>query len=170
LVNEHATDSSSRRHALCTLGAEESGMRLLALLFISALTVTACASTQRTLSYPAGMPDADVMVGAARYQVWFHDRDSTVLVQRGEPRPLGQLLAQNLTVYSQDTSPGILTWGAAANAVLSQIGCAPTEVTGADQMREIAFQCQPGVDVQAAVAQHRAQWRQGVRVEAPTQP
>lgn len=142
-------------------------MRLAITLLLAAFTMSACASTQRTLSYPAGMPDADVMVGSGRYQVWFHERDSTVLVQRGDPRPLGQLLAQNLTVYSQDTSPGILTWGAAANAVLSQIGCSPTEVTGSDQMREIAFQCQPGVDVQSAVAQRRAQWRQGVRVEAP---
>ena len=79
-------------------------MRLRALLLAAAFALGACASTQRTLSYNAGMPDADVMVGNQRYQVWFHDRDSTVLVMRGEPRPLGQLLAQNLTVYAQDLS------------------------------------------------------------------
>ncbi|MEZ6024061.1 MAG: hypothetical protein R3C16_11765 [Hyphomonadaceae bacterium] len=110
-------------------------MRKHLLVLLTLFTLGACASTQRTLSYSAGWPDADVMVGAQRFQVWFHDRDRTVLVQRGDPRPLGQLLAENLTVYAQDSSPGILTWGAAANAVLSEIGCSPTEVTGSDQMR-----------------------------------
>lgn len=142
-------------------------MRSASLALVALFTLSACASTQRTLSYSAGWPDADVMVGEQRYQVWFHERDATVLVQRGDPRPLGQLLAQNLTVYSQDRSPGILVWGAAANAVLSEIGCSPTEVTGADQMREVAYQCAPGTNVQAAVAQNRARWQQGVRVPAP---
>jgi hypothetical protein len=113
------------------------------------------------------MPDADVLVGQARYQVWFHERDSTVLVQRGDPRPLGQLLAQNLTVYANDRSAGILVWGAAANAVLAPIGCAASEVSGADQMREITYACRPGVDVAAEVAAHREEWRRGVRVPAP---
>lgn len=136
---------------------------LLALVFLAG-----CASTQRTLSYNAGMPDADVYVGEQRYQVWFHERDQTVLVQRGDPRPLGQLLAQNMTIYAADTSPGILTWGAAANAVLTQIGCYGTEVTGSDQMREIAYTCPQAVDVNAQVAQRRADWRRGVRVVAPS--
>jgi len=142
-------------------------MRLRALLLAAAFALGACASTQRTLSYNAGMPDADVMVGNQRYQVWFHDRDSTVLVMRGEPRPLGQLLAQNLTVYAQDTSPSIIWWGAAANAVLNQIRCGATEVTGADQMREISYACDAGVDVGAEVSARRADWQRGVRVEAP---
>jgi hypothetical protein len=142
-------------------------MKPAALLAALAL-LTACASAQRTLSYDAGWPDADVMVGQQRYQVWFHPSDHTVLVQRGDPRPLGQLLAENLTIYSQDRSAGILIWGAAANAVLNPIGCAATEVTGADQMREIAYQCQPQVNVVTEVAQRRAEWRRGVRVPAPS--
>jgi len=126
-----------------------------------------CASAQRTLSYSAGWSDADVMVGQQRYQVWFHERDATVLVQRGDPRPLGQLLAQNMTVYARDTSPGILWWGAAANAVLQPLGCYGTEVSGSDQMREIAYVCQTAVDVPSAVAAHREEWRRGVHVPAP---
>jgi hypothetical protein len=136
-------------------------------LIAALVLVAACASTQRTLTYHAGMPDADVWVGEDRYQVWFHDRDRTVLVQRGEPRPLGQLMAQNLTVYATDSSPGILWWGAAANAVLRPIGCYATEVTGSDQMREVQYVCPNPVDVNAQVAANRAQWRQGVRVAAP---
>ncbi len=136
-------------------------------LIAAAFIMSGCASTQRTLSYPAGMPDADVYVGQARYQVWFHETDSTVLVLRGDPRPLGQLMAENMTVYSQDRSPGILVWGAAANAVLQPMGCAATEVTGADQMREIAYVCQSPIDVAAEVARRRDEWRRGVRVEAP---
>jgi hypothetical protein len=136
---------------------------LLAALFM----VSACASTQRTLSYNAGWPDADVFVGEDRYQIWFHERDQTVLVQRGAPRPLGQMMAENMTVYATDRSPGILVWGAAANAVLQPLGCHATEVTGADQMREIAYVCAAPVDMNAAVAARREDWRRGVRVPAP---
>lgn len=144
-------------------------MKVRALLLVAALALSACASTQRTLSYNAGMPDADVFVGDQRYQVWFHDRDQTVLVLRGEPRPLGQLMATNMTIYANDRSPGILWWGAAANAVLTQIGCYGTEVTGADQMREIEYTCPQPVDVGAQVAQRREEWRRGVRVPPPAE-
>lgn len=137
-------------------------------ILIAALAaLAACASTQRTLSYPAGMSDADVYVGEDRYQVWFHERNQTVLVVRGQPRSLGLLMAENMTVYSQDSSPGIRVWGAAANAVLQPIGCYATEVTGSDQMREIQYTCPQPVDVGAAVAQRREEWRRGVRVAAP---
>jgi hypothetical protein len=142
-------------------------MKLAALLLVAAFALGACASTQHALSYQAGMPDADVYVGEDRYQVWFHERDQTVLVQRGEPAPLGQLMATNMTIYANDASPGILWWGAAANAVLRPIGCYATEVTGADQMREVQYTCPQPVDVQTQVAQHREQWRRGVRVAAP---
>ena len=137
------------------------------LLLTAIFALGACASTARTLSYSADWPDADVMVGEQRYQLWFHDHDPTVLIQRGDPRPLGQLLAQNITIYAQDRSPGILVWGAAANAVLNPMGCAATEVTGADQMREVAYSCGSGVDVRAEIAQRRPEWRRGVRVPAP---
>lgn len=140
----------------------------LRIFIIAAFTMLgACASTQRVLSYNAGMPDADVYVGDQRYQVWFHERDQTVLVLRGDPRPLGQLLAQNLTVYAADRSPGILWWGAAANAVLAPLGCAATEVTGADQMREVEYRCQSAVDIGAQVDAHREEWRRGIHVAAP---
>jgi hypothetical protein len=141
-----------------------------AIVLASLFTLGACASTVHTLGYSADWPDADVTVGNQRYQVWFHDKDPTVLIQHGAPRPLGQMLAQNLTIYSQAPSSGIAVWGAAANAVLNQIRCSATEVTGADQMREVRYQCDAGVDVGAAVAEHRAQWRQGVRVDAPVPP
>jgi len=137
-------------------------------LMIAALVaLSACASTQRPFTYRGGMPDADVYVGEDRYQVWFHDRDQTVLVVRGQPRSLGLLMAENMTIYSQDRSPGIRVWGAAANAVLQPIGCYATEVTGSDQMREIQYTCPQRVDVGAAVQTNRAQWQQGVRVPAP---
>ncbi|MGQ0531382.1 MAG: hypothetical protein ACT4OF_01655 [Caulobacteraceae bacterium] len=142
-------------------------MKTRALLLAALFALGACASTQHTLSYNAGWPDANVYVGEQRYQVWFHERDQTVLVLRGDPRPLGQLMAQNMTIYANDRSPGILTWGAAANAVLQPIGCYATEVTGADQMREIAYTCRQPVDVNAQVAAHREEWRRGVRVPAP---
>jgi hypothetical protein len=144
-------------------------MKLGAFLLVGLFALGACASTQRTLSYNAGMPDADVLVGDQRYQVWFHDRDQTVLVLRGDPRPLGQLMAQNMTVYANDRSPGILWWGAAANAVLTQIGCYGTEVTGSDQMREIQYTCPQPVDVGTQVAQRREEWRRGVHVPPPTE-
>jgi hypothetical protein len=144
-------------------------MKMRALLLVAALALSACASTQRTLSYDAGMPDADVYVGDQRFQVWFHDRDQTVLVVRGDTQALGLLLAQNMTVYANDRTLGILWWGAAANAVLTQFGCYGTEVTGADQMREIEYTCREPVDVAAQVAQRRDEWRRGVRVAAPSE-
>ncbi|MBL8545464.1 MAG: hypothetical protein JNL81_03320 [Hyphomonadaceae bacterium] len=144
-------------------------MKMRAFLLVALFALGACASTQRTLSYNAGMPDADVYVGEQRFQVWFHERDQTLLVLRGEPRSLGLLMAQNMTVYANDRSLGILWWGAAANAVLTQFGCYGTEVTGADQMREIEYTCREPVDVNAQVAQHREEWRRGVRVAAPVE-
>lgn len=142
-------------------------MRLRTTLFAAPFALGACASAQLTLTYPASHPDADVMVGQQRYQVWFHDTDSTVLIQRGEPRPLGQLLAQNLTLYAFEQPPAEPVWRAAANAVLQQINCQVTELHGADQLREAAYECVPGVDVTEAIALNRGQWRQGVHVAAP---
>lgn len=144
-------------------------MSMRAFLVVALFALGACASTQRTLSYNAGWPDADVHVGDQRFQVWFHERDRTVLVLRGDPRPLGQLMAQNMTVYAGDRTLGILWWGAAANAVLNPMGCHATEVTGADQMRELEYVCAAPVDVAAEVAARREDWRRGVRVEPPRQ-
>ncbi|MEZ5955682.1 MAG: hypothetical protein R3C27_00505 [Hyphomonadaceae bacterium] len=144
-------------------------MKVRALLLVAVLALSACASTRRPLSYQGGMPDADVYVGDQRFQVWFHNRDQTVLVLRGEPRSLGLLMAENMTVYANDRTLGILWWGAAANAVLTQFGCYGTEVTGADQMREIQYVCREPVDVTAQVVQRREEWRRGVRVEPPAE-
>lgn len=135
-------------------------------MFAALALLGACASTWHTLSYE-GMPDADVWVGESRYQVWFHPTDQTVLVQRGAPAPFTQALLQNVTIYAQDSSPRVLWWGAAANAVLQPIGCYATEAIGADQMREIQYVCPQPVDVTAQVAAHREEWRRGVRVAAP---
>ena len=41
------------------------------------------------------------------------------------------------------------------------------EPTRADLMREAAYVCAPGVDVAAAFALNRDQWRHGVRVDPP---
>lgn len=142
-------------------------MKIRALLLCSLLALGACASTTRTFSYRGGMPDADVYVGEDRYQVWFHEREQRLMVQRGSPAPLGALVAQNVTIYAQNNSPGILWWGQAANAVLRPIGCYATEVTGADQMREVEYTCPQRVNVNAEVQQRREEWRRGVRVEAP---
>lgn len=144
-------------------------MKVRALLLVALLALSACASTRRPLSYHGGMPDADVYVGDQRFQVWFHDRDQTVLVVRGEPRSLGLLMAENMTLYANDRTLGILWWGAAANAVLTQFGCYGTEVTGADQMREVQYTCRDPVDVNAQVAQRREEWRRGVRVPPPAE-
>jgi hypothetical protein len=138
------------------------------LIFAALAILGACASTWHTLSYD-GLSDADVWVGESRYQVWFHPSDQTVLVQRGAPAHMTQAILQNVTIYGQDTSPGILWWGAAANAVLRPIGCYATEATGADQMREVHYVCPQPVDVAAQVATHRAEWQRGVRVAAPEQ-
>jgi hypothetical protein len=142
-------------------------MHARALVLAALFALAACASTQRTLSYNAGWPDADVHVGDQRFQVWFHEHDQTVLVLRGNPRPLGQLMAQNMTVYANDNSLGILWWGAAANAVLQPMGCHATEVTGADQMREVQYACSGAVDVNAQVAARRDEWRRGVLAPPP---
>ena len=144
-------------------------MRLRAFLAVALFALGACATTQRALSYNSGYPDADVFVGNQRFQLWFHERDQTILIQRGDPQPLGSLLTQNATVYANDATLGPLWWGAAANAVLTQFGCYGEEVSEADrsQMREVSYTCPEPVDVGARVAQQRAEWRRGVHVEAP---
>jgi hypothetical protein len=143
-------------------------MQARTLLLAALLALGACATAQRSLSYPAGYPDADVFVGNQRFQIWFHERDQTVLVQRGDPQPLGQLLAQNATIYANDATLGPLWWGAAANAVLTQFGCHGATVDGEGQVREVAYTCPTPVDVDAQVAAQRQQWRRGIHVEPPT--
>jgi len=144
-------------------------MRVRMLLLAALLVVSACASTQRVLSYPAGMPDADVFVANQRFQLWFHQRDQTILVQRGDPQPLGSLLAQNSTIYANDRTLGPLWWGAAANAVLTQFDCYGVEVSEEDgsQMREVSYTCPVAVDIGAQLAAHRPEWRRGVHAPAP---
>lgn len=142
-------------------------MRVLSLTLAALLALSACGTAQRALTYDTGWPDADVTVGNQRFQVWFHEQRRSVLVMRGDPQPLSQLLAENVTVYARDRTLGILWWGAAANAVLQPLGCHATEVTGADQMREIEYVCQNDVDVNAEVRTRRAEWRRGVTAPAP---
>jgi hypothetical protein len=144
-------------------------MKLRAFLFASLFAVGACATAQRSLSYPAGYPDADVFVGNQRFQVWFHEHDQTVFVQRGDPQPFAQLLAQNATIYANDATLGPLWWGAAANAVLTQFNCHGTELTGEGQVREVSYTCPRPVDVSAEVAGRRAEWRRGLHVDAPAE-
>lgn len=141
--------------------------RLLVPLIAAAFIMTGCASVQRTLSYPATQADADVWVGGHRYAIWFHPQRPTLLVQRGPPQHMSLALAQNWTVYSNDESEPTLIWRTAADAVLQPIGCSVYDVTGQDQMREFTYRCQEGVNVMAAVEQHRYEWRQGVRVANP---
>ncbi|MGD9814770.1 MAG: hypothetical protein AB7Q23_00370 [Hyphomonadaceae bacterium] len=142
-------------------------MRVRSLTLAALLALSACGTAQRALTYDTGWPDADVTVGNQRFQVWFHEQRRSVLVMRGDPQPLSQLLAENVTVYARDRTLGILWWGAAANAVLQPLGCHATEVTGADQMREIEYVCQSDVDVNAEVRTRRAEWRRGVAAPAP---
>jgi hypothetical protein len=137
------------------------------LILAAAFLLSACASTQRTLSYSTGWPDADVQVGGYRYQVWFHRTDQTLMIQRGEPRPMAQLLALNVTRYAADRTQPEAIWRAAANAVLSTIYCEAEEITGQDQMREVSFTCGPGVDVRQAVGNHRSTWQQGITAPLP---
>lgn len=145
-------------------------MRFPTLLIAAAIILSGCASSQRVLTYRAGMPDADVFVANQRFQLWFHERDQTILVQRGDPQPLGSLLAQNATIYANDRTLGPFWWGAAANAVLTQIGCHGVKVSEEDgsQMREVTYTCPVAVDIGAQLAQHRPEWRRGVHVAAPS--
>lgn len=140
-----------------------------AFLAVALFALSACGTTQRALSYNAGRPDADVFVANQRFQLWFHERDQTILVMRGDPQPLGSLLAQNATVYANDATLSPVWWGAAANAVLTQFGCYGAEVSAADspQMREVSYTCPEPVNVGAQVAQRREEWRRGIHVPAP---
>jgi hypothetical protein len=142
-----------------------------AFLAVALFALSACGTTQRALTYNAGRPDADIFVANQRFQLWFHERDQTVLVMRGDPQPLGSLLAQNATVYANDRTLGPLWWGAAANAVLTQFGCYGAEVSEADspQMREVSYTCPGPVSVGAQIAQRREEWRRGVHVPAPAE-
>lgn len=142
-------------------------MRLASLLF-AALTLAACASVQRTLSYPATMPDADIHVGTHRYQAWFHPERPTILLQRGPPQQMGRALAQNWTVYSNDRSEPSPVWIVAADALLRPLGCHTVDLSGQDQMREATYVCVSALDMRSAIAERRAEWRQGVRVDDPT--
>lgn len=144
-------------------------MKLHALLLAAVIALSACASTQRALSYGNGYPDADVFVGNQRFQVWFHEREKSVLIQRGDPQPLGGLLTQNATVYANDSTLSYEWWGAAANAVLTQFGCYGTEVSqdNRSQMREVTYTCPESVDVWDEITRRSPEWRRGVHVPAP---
>jgi hypothetical protein len=146
-------------------------MKTRALLLGALFALGACGTTQRVLSYEGGYPDADVFVGNQRFQLWFHERDQTLMVVRGDPQPMGSLVAQNATIYANDATLGPLWWGAAANAVLTQFGCYGAEVSEAErtQLREVSYTCPEPVDVGAQIAQRRDEWRRGVHVDAPAE-
>lgn len=142
-------------------------MKLRLAWLAAVLTLSACASVQRTLSYPSQYADAAVTVGGHPFAIWFHEEDPTILIQRGPGQQLNRALAENWTMYANDQSEPEAYWRAAANAVLQPIGCQATEVTGADQMREVGFRCLDGVKVKQEVAARRAQWREGLVMDAP---
>ncbi|MDX2275087.1 MAG: hypothetical protein NW206_06510 [Hyphomonadaceae bacterium] len=142
-------------------------MKPCLVLIATALTLTACASVQRTLTYPSQYADAAVTVGGHPFAIWFHEEDPTILIQRGPGQSLNRALAQNWTMYANDQSEPEVYWRVAANAVLQPMGCQALEVTGADQMREVSFRCLEGVNIKQEVAARRDGWRQGLVMSEP---
>lgn len=145
-------------------------MKRAAIAALAAILAASCASVQSTLDYPATWPDADVRVGVHQYALWFHPERRSVLLRRGPPARLGMALAEAWTVYAADASEPAIVWTTAADAVLQQLGCHAIDISGQDQIREVAFTCVEGVNVMQEVGARRTTWQAGVSVPDPLRP
>lgn len=141
-------------------------MKTLAALTAIAV-VSACASVQATLDYPATMPDADVHVGGHQYALWFHPDEQRLLMRRGPPEQLGVALAEGWAIYGADETEPTQVWRAGADAVLAQMGCQSDDVSGSDQIREFTYTCRADIDPKREITIRRELWREGVRTADP---
>ena len=134
-----------------------------------ASTVAACAGMGRIESYPHGFADAKVRVGSRAFSVWLHRKEPTVMVQRGFGAGMGQAFASGLTLNAVNLTEPMPYWKAAAQAVLTPIGCTVSDVYTLDNRStwEARYTCPAGVDVDAYVEAHRDELRKGIEVPDP---
>ena len=147
-------------------------LRNLAAVTAAALTVSACAGIGRMETYPHGFADAKVTVGKRHFSVWFHRSEPTVMVQRGMGSGMGQAMASGLTLNAVNFTEPMPYWKAAAQAVLTPLGCTVGDVYTLDNRStwEAKYTCPTGTDVVAQVEAHRDEWRRGIAVADPMSP
>ena len=119
-------------------------MKIKAILAASAaaLVLTGCASTGRLMSYGSRMADAQVHVGRAGYNIWYHPSDMTIIVQERFGGGMGGAFLEGATFGAVETSPPIVVPRHAGAAYLARFGCRVTDAyTLEDVTTEIRYEC-----------------------------
>ena len=142
----------------------------LALTIVALLMLASCAGMSRMGSYGYELADAKVRVGHREYSLYFHPTDATILIQRGFGAAMGQATVEGLTLNAVNMTEPAPIWRAAADAVLSEVGCRTVDVYTLDNSItwEATYACDAGGTVSAnLIASNRPRWRTGLQVESP---
>ncbi len=142
-----------------------------AVIAVLALGVAGCAGMGRMMSYGSDWADAKVTVGTREFAIWVHDADRTLLINRNNGAAMGQGMMEGLTFGGVNGNLPAPIWRAAANGVLSTMGCRAVDVYTLDNSVswEATYECPDGVDPRQLVADRRDAWRQGIAVADPLQ-
>ena len=104
--------------------------------------MTGCASFDRLGSYGFRMADAQVHVGRAGYNIWYHPVDATIIVQERAGGAFGGAIFEGLTLGSVDTSPALNVPRHAAAAYLAQFNCHVVDAYELESITtEIGYEC-----------------------------
>jgi len=131
--------------------------------------LSSCAGVGRMMSYGSDWADAKVDVGARSFAVWVHPVDRTLLVNRDTDAAIGQGLVEGLTLGGVNGNLPAPIWRAAADAVLSTMGCRAVDVYTLDNAVswEATYECPEGVDPRVEVSTRREEWRRGLVAADP---
>ena len=153
------------------LRADEVHERLMGLRLICALALVAalagCAGLGGADDPARGPADAQVAVGNHHFSVWFDRKETTVFVKGGAGA--GRALVSVLTLNAVTFIEPVSYWRAAAQAILTPIGCTVSELhaLGDRSTWQVSYACPVGVDAVAEMEAHREEWRGGVSAPDP---
>lgn len=140
-------------------------MRLIAIA-LALLTLCACASTGRAMTYGNRFADARYTAAGKSFSVWVHPAENVVMLQSTWGDAAGVGVVEGLTFGIADTSPAYQTWMAGAHHLIDPVGCEVRNLRPLDQdiMWEFDYVCPEGVDLRALIMTQRTQLRDGARL------
>lgn len=126
-----------------------------------------CSSMGRIMSYGTTWADAIFVVEGRRYEVYAHETDPTLLIQRSIGDAAARGFVKGLTLGVADTAPDYETWKAGAEWMVRPVGCEVRDLKPLqyESTWEFTYVCPPGVDLRALIEAQRGQLRNGVPLD-----
>lgn len=141
-------------------------MRRFLALALAALTLTACASMNRALSFGNRFADARYTVAGKTFSVWVHPSEDVIMLQSTWGDAAASGFVEGATLGLAETDPAYHTWMAGARYLAQPAGCEVRDLRPVDQdiHWEFDYSCPEGVDLRALIMAQRDQLRHGAQI------